>query len=191
MLAFGGGGADGSRYVIGELLAGGSGASAAKRRRRRHRDRRDELHEPARRGARARGADPRAPRRAARDSGRRRRSRGGLGIVREYEILDGEVRFTHRGERHYIAPKGRRAGATAPWRAPTSIAPTAREEIPSKLRDDAAQGDRVVIETAGGGGYGAAELRDPQSLSADLADGKIGPEGAKLYTDGQRPSDRG
>ena len=102
------------------------------------------------------------------------------------------MRFTHRGERHFIAPKGRSGGRDGAM-ARTTIhrADGATETVPSKLVTTLHQGDRVVIETAGGGGYGAAEQRDPQSLSADLADGKISPEGAKLYTDGQRPSDRG
>src|SRR5262249_57411290 len=46
-----------------------------------------------------------------RDSGGAGARRGGLGTVREYEILHGEVRFTHRGERHFIAPKGRAGGS--------------------------------------------------------------------------------
>ena len=57
-----------------------------------------------------------------------------------------------------------------------------REEIvPSKLVATLAAGDRVVFETAGGAGYGDPRQRDPQQIAADLADGKIGPEAAKLY----------
>ena len=53
-----------------------------------------------------------------RDSGGAGAHRGGLGILREYEILHGEVRFTHRGERHFIAPRAAPAATTEPWRAP-------------------------------------------------------------------------
>jgi N-methylhydantoinase B/oxoprolinase/acetone carboxylase alpha subunit len=63
-----------------------------------------------------------------RDSGGAGTHRGGLGLVREYEILSGEVRFTHRGERHFIAPKAAPAGAPAPWRAPSFTAWTAAKK---------------------------------------------------------------
>jgi len=49
------------------------------------------------------------------DSGGAGRWRGGLGIVREYEILDGpgagDVSFSHRGERHFSAAAGQRVHA--------------------------------------------------------------------------------
>ena len=72
VIAFGGSHPGGGRYVVGELIAGGSGASAGLRRRRRHRDRRHELHEPAGRSHGDGGADPRPPGRAP-DGFRRRR----------------------------------------------------------------------------------------------------------------------
>jgi N-methylhydantoinase B/oxoprolinase/acetone carboxylase alpha subunit len=48
------------------------------------------------------------------------------------------------------------------------------EEIPSKIVTRLQKGDRVVLETAGGGGYGPAAERDPSALRADIADGKVG-----------------
>ena len=42
-------------------------------------------------------------------------------------------------------------------------------------------GDRVVFETAGGGGYGDPARRDPEQVGLDLADGKISAEGAEIY----------
>jgi len=55
------------------------------------------------------------------------------------------------------------------------------ETVPSKLVTTLHAGDRVVFETAGGGGYGDPAARDPVKVRADLADGKISPEGAKAY----------
>ncbi len=69
-----------------------------------------------------------------RDCGGAGTHRGGLGLTREYEILHAEVRFTHRGERHFIAPKGRaggRAGAMA--RTVIHRADGRKEVVPSKL----------------------------------------------------------
>ena len=57
----------------------------------------------------------------------------------------------------------------------------ARGPPPSKLVTTLQAGDRVVMETAGGGGYGDPAARDPAKLRGDLADGKISTEGAKAY----------
>ena len=84
VIAFGGSHPGGGRYVVGELIAGGSGASAGSGRRRRHRNRRHELHEPAGRSHGDGGADPHPPGRAPEGFRRRRhvprRSRRGSRI---------------------------------------------------------------------------------------------------------------
>ena len=61
----------------------------------------------------------------------------------------------------------------------------AKEVVPSKLVTTLRAGDRVVFETAGGGGYGDPARRDPQKVRADLADGKISTEGAEGYGSGR------
>ncbi len=53
--------------------------------------------------------------------------------------------------------------------------------MPSKLVTTLHTGDRVVFETAGGGGHGDPARRDAQKVRADLADGKISAEAAKTY----------
>ena len=47
------------------------------------------------------------------------------------------------------------------------------EVIPSKTVTTLRPGDRVVIETAGGGGYGPPAGRSRSALDTDLADGKV------------------
>ena len=50
-----------------------------------------------------------------------------------------------------------------------------REEvIPSKVVTWLAPGDRVIISTAGGGGYGPPAAREPDAVARDVADGKVG-----------------
>jgi N-methylhydantoinase B/oxoprolinase/acetone carboxylase alpha subunit len=190
VLAFGGARPDGTRYVTGELVAGGSGASVDK-------DGVDVIETDATNcmNLPAEALELDAPIRVhrlalRRDSGGAGQHRGGLGIVREYEILYGEVRFTHRGERHFIAPKGRAGGHDGSM-ARTTIhrADGSLETVPSKLVTTLYAGERVVFETAGGGGYGAPSHRDPAKVSLDLADGKISAEGALLYAESQ-PSAR-
>jgi N-methylhydantoinase B len=182
VLAFGGERSDGTRFVTGELIAGGSGASPGK-------DGVDGIETDATNcmNLPAEALELDAPIRVhrvalRRDSGGAGFRRGGLGIVREYEMLYGEVRFTHRGERHFVAPKGRAGGqdgATA--RTIINRADGRQETVPSKLVTTLRAGDRVVLETAGGGGYGEPSRRDPELVRLDLADGKISDRAAEAY----------
>jgi N-methylhydantoinase B len=182
VLAFGGERSDGTRFVTGELIAGGSGASTSK-------DGVDGIETDATNcmNLPAEALELDAPIRVhrvalRRDSGGAGLRRGGLGIVREYEILHGEVRFTHRGERHFVAPKGRAGGqdgATA--RTIINRADGRQETVPSKLVTTLRAGDRVVLETAGGGGYGEPSRRDPELVRLDVADGKISDRAAEAY----------
>ncbi len=182
VLAFGGERSDGTRFVTGELIAGGSGASVSK-------DGVDAIETDATNcmNLPAEALELDAPIRVhrlalRRDSGGAGHRRGGLGIVREYEMLHGEVRFTHRGERHFIAPKGRAGGqdgATA--RTIINRADGRQEMVPSKLVTTLRAGDRVVLETAGGGGYGEPSRREPERVRGDVADGKITDRAAEAY----------
>jgi len=182
VLAFGGERPDDTRYVTGELVAGGAGASASK-------DGVDVIETDATNcmNLPAEALELDAPIRVHRlalrpDSGGAGARRGGLGTVREYEILHGNVRFTHRGERHFIAPSGRAGGPDgAMARAVIHRAGGGEEVVPSKLVTTLHAGDRVVMETAGGGGYGDPAAREREKVRADLADGKISAEGAKAY----------
>ena len=95
-------------------------------------------------------------------------------MLKEYEILDGEVAFTCRGERHFFAPKGGSGGADgAKADAVIRRADGSEEIIPSKAMTTLRAGDRIIVETAGGGGNGPPAQRDPQAMARDLADGKV------------------
>jgi N-methylhydantoinase B len=76
-------------------------------------------------------------------------SRGGEGIVRELEAL-APMRFSLIGERRRHAPKGRDGGGDgAPGRNTLNGEPLA-----GKAEGDMRHGDRLRIETPGGGGLG-------------------------------------
>lgn len=174
VLAFGGRQAGGAPFVTGELIAGGSGAGVCS-------DGVDVIETDVTNcmnlpvEAMEMDAPIRVHRMALRqDSGGPGRQRGGLGVVKEYEILDGEISFTYRGERHFYAPQGAQGGGDgAKAHAVIRRADGREEVIASKAMARLKSGDRVVIETAGGGGNGAPAARDADALALDLADGKV------------------
>ncbi|MGD8644451.1 MAG: hydantoinase B/oxoprolinase family protein, partial [Chromatiales bacterium] len=84
-----------------------------------------------------------------RESGGRGRRAGGDGIVRTYEFLE-PARFTLLTERRRHAPWGLAGGGPG-------LAGRNRlndHELPAKVAAQAEAGDRLSIETAGGGGWG-------------------------------------
>ena len=103
---------------------------------------------------------------------------GGRGQLKEYEVLDdvaGTMSYSHRGERHFVAADGLAGGQPGGLaRSWITRADGAEEVIPSKTVTRLAPGDRVVITTAGGGGYGPPEARTPDDIRRDIADGKVG-----------------
>ena len=89
-----------------------------------------------------------------RGSGGAGRHRGGDGIVRELEAL-APMSFTLITERRRHAPRGRDGGAGGePGRNLLNGKP-----LPSKAAGELRPGDRLRIETPGGGGYGAGRPR--------------------------------
>ena len=85
-----------------------------------------------------------------RGSGGEGARRGGDGIVRELEALE-PMRYTLITERRRHAPRGRDGGADgAPGRNLLN-----GEQLPAKASGRLEPGDRLRIETPGGGGHGA------------------------------------
>jgi N-methylhydantoinase B len=87
-----------------------------------------------------------------RGSGGGARNRGGDGMVRELEALV-PARYTLITERRRHAPRGRDGGADGrPGRNLLN-----GEELPSKAAGELRRGDRLRLETPGGGGYGSPD----------------------------------
>lgn len=88
-------------------------------------------------------------------SGGAGRARGGEGIRRVYEFLAG-AQITINSERRLSAPYGLADGEPGqPGRNLHIRADGALIKLPAKYSGPVAPGDRIVIETPGGGGWGA------------------------------------
>ncbi|MGB3246055.1 MAG: hydantoinase B/oxoprolinase family protein [Sulfitobacter sp.] len=111
------------------------------------------------------------------DSAGTGKHRGGMGAVYEIEVLEenGAEAFLF-GERGRFAPKGAAGGDEAAmnvfsyatddgWAQP----PLTSKMLGIKLR----QGQSVILQTPGGGGYGKAEERDPSAIARDVARGLV------------------
>jgi len=146
---------DGRRWMFTEIIASGAGAS---------------VHAPGRAGVSTDVGNARntpvevieaeAPLRVEcyeirRGSGGAGMQRGGDGVRRIYRLLEGEGWIAYRGERHV----GRARGAQGGEAGATSVARILRldgaaELLPARVRIAWCAGDKLIIETAGGGGWG-------------------------------------
>src|SRR5690606_6382415 len=103
-----------------------------------------------------------------RNSGGAGMYRGGDGIVREVEVLL-PAQATLLTERRRHAPYGLAGGAPgAPGRNRLLRAgATEWVDLPPKVQLDLAPGDRLCIETPGGGGYGRPGTGDRNGEGSD------------------------
>jgi N-methylhydantoinase B/oxoprolinase/acetone carboxylase alpha subunit len=173
MLAFGGKRADGSSFIVSELVCAGTGASGVA-------DGVDCLQTDGSNSMNLpiESLSIDAPIRVKRfglrpDSGGIGRQRGGLGVVKEYEFLADDIRFTFRGERHFTAARGAAGGGNGAMSRATLYRADGRIESLSKCVTTVSKGDRLVLETAGGGGYGDPQQRAPDAAAADRANRKV------------------
>lgn len=83
------------------------------------------------------------------------RFRGGDGAIRVYEALTDGIAASIRGERFSNVAKGARGGGSPKGSAATVLrADGAREELTARSAVVLNRGDRLVIESSGGAGYG-------------------------------------
>ena len=178
VLAFGGQDAAGRTFVVGDLIAGGSGAGAAS-------DGVDVVETDATNcmNLPAEALEMEAPIRLLRcqlrpDSGGAGTHRGGLGVIREYEVLADDVQLSHRGERHLTPAEGLAGGGPgATARSIIQRLDGSEEIIRSKLATVLHRGDHLIVETAGGGGHGDPNERSFGAKAADIANGKVSGSG--------------
>jgi N-methylhydantoinase B len=99
------------------------------------------------------------------------RQRGGLGFRRAYRVLVDDVTLTTMFDRRVVPPWGLfGGGAGRPYRI-TVRGESGTREVGGKETVRLRAGDVVVLETCGGGGYGAPGERDPAARECDRAEG--------------------
>ena len=115
------------------------------------------------------------------DTGGAGRYRGGLGLVREYEILSDEAILNVRSDKRRFPPHGLFGGrpGSSSWNyvnpgRSDRVLPVLMTEV-EKLR----RGDVFRHEMSGGGGYGDPLERDPESVLRDVVEEKVTREHAE------------
>ena len=116
------------------------------------------------------------------DSGGPGEFRGGLGAVYEIELLEKNADVFLFGERGKFAPQGVVGGAPASLNRFTyeqadgeHMPPLVSKMVGVRIQ----RGQKVRLETPGGGGYGNALSRDPQAVARDVRLGFVGVESAR------------
>ena len=114
------------------------------------------------------------------DSGGCGRFRGGLGLLREYEMLAESATVNVRGDRAAFAPRGLYGGGDGGLSTFFLEQENGQmEKIPSKFSGRINRGQRLRIVTPGGGGFGDPVRRDRAAMVRDFLDGKISVEKIK------------
>jgi N-methylhydantoinase B len=106
--------------------------------------------------------------------------RGGLGIVKDYRMLNQEAEFTTDINRAVVAPWGLAGGGCGTLNGiflerDGKTLQRVRKILSHPLKKD----DVVSIRTGGGAGYGLAAERDPALVARDVADGYLTMEEAR------------
>ncbi len=104
------------------------------------------------------------------------RYRGGAGLVRALQVRTGSATISLLAERHTVHPHGAAGGgdgATGKHTLLTVDADGAPRERTLRAKEtlQVDAGQTLVVQTAGGGGYGNAALRDDAARARDAADG--------------------
>jgi N-methylhydantoinase B len=119
------------------------------------------------------------------DSGGPGRHRGGVGLVREVEVLTDVAWLSVLSDRNIIPPAGVNGGLSgAPnrFRVYRDGAEIEASAFPGKIANfPLRRGDVVTMESAGGGGWGDAGDRTAKAIAADLESGYVSEAGLAAY----------
>jgi len=114
------------------------------------------------------------------DSGGAGKYRGGLAMIRDYRFLEREGALQLRTDRHRFQPWGLAGGKPGGPSSNFLISGEQTRQLASKEYLMLHRGDLLRHTLAGAGGHGDPLERDPARVAADVADGKVSAEGARL-----------
>ena len=109
--------------------------------------------------------------RLRRGSGGEGAAPGGEGIVREYETLV-DTSVTILSDRRRRPPYGAQGGGPGGLGRNTLVRDGVEQPLPGKVQLQMQRGDRLRIETPGGGGYGASIAASEKSEKKDAKRGR-------------------
>jgi N-methylhydantoinase B len=108
------------------------------------------------------------------DSGGAGRWRGGVGMQKIFEVLEGPLEVTHRGDRHFTQPWGLKGGLPAmSWSSILRRADGSTHTVPARERFTMHTGDVLDCITAGGGGYNDPLSRPPEAVLEDVRNQRV------------------
>jgi N-methylhydantoinase B len=108
--------------------------------------------------------------------------RGGLGVRRSYRLLADEAGLQLRSDRAKFAPYGLSGGGegrlTFNWLVEED---GTRSALPGKVTMPLKQGQTILHEQAGAGGFGPALDRDPRQVLEDVLNEKVSVDYARVH----------
>jgi N-methylhydantoinase B len=113
------------------------------------------------------------------DSGGAGQWRGGLSLAREYELLE-DATVIRRYDKSRFPPQGVAGGKDGRNARFVIKVGTAQEYVtPASGRYELKAGERFLLQSAGGGGFGDPHGREPAALARDLAEGYVSADATK------------
>ena len=112
------------------------------------------------------------------DTGGAGQWRGGLSLLREYELLQNAT-VIRRYDKSRFPPTGLAGGKAGCGARFVIRLGTAQEAPMPSGRYEMQAGERFLLQSAGGGGYGDPRQRDAAALARDMAEGYVSAAGAK------------
>jgi N-methylhydantoinase B len=113
------------------------------------------------------------------DSGGPGQWRGGLSVAREYELLENAT-VVRRYDKSRFPPAGLAGGKAGQGaRFVIRVGSSNAYETPSSGRYEMHAGERFLLQSAGGGGYGDPGARDRAALARDVAEGYVSQDAAR------------
>jgi N-methylhydantoinase B len=113
------------------------------------------------------------------DSGGPGRYRGGLGLRRQYTLLNPEATLQLRSDRMKFLPYGLGGGKPALPTRNVLIRGGTEQAMPAKFAVVLREGDTIRHEQPGGGGFGDPFERDPEAVAHDVRNEKVSIEHAR------------